>query len=420
MGYFNFKFLKKLLSKIFTKKALVYIIIFLLIIIFKSNVFGATTPTEGVNDVYEEIRNQQLDRQNTLVFFLYPPFYQNTDMWQHVFLPLFQKCNSEGYFLWVEDFYNNNVNTNETLISIRLLKEPNSISNGNYLSTNGKTYTIKKAVFNNAELHTITYYHDTNSANDVVSYSDISILINLQRFKSPALLELENLIARRQAGLSEDYTTILNQMGSYLDNLNSINNQLLSTINSFTNVLNQISSNTSNNYSQQLGVITNKIDDILTDNETIISQNNDMIQQQQQINQNLEQVSSDLKDIKNTLTDSTVDSTASDLPSINVTDTTENGIDNIFSSIYNAFCVGQAQDIVFPIPFTNKNITLSPYYVKDMLENNGASWVYTFIQAFWGYLIGRFIIKDVSNKINKIKSGNIENIQNNNIKEDML
>ena len=418
MGYFNFKFLKKLLSKIFTKKALVYIIIFLIIIILKSNVFATTT--NGVDDVYEQARSLQLDRQNSLVFFLYPPFYENTDMWQQIFLPIFQKVNNDGFWLVVQDFFNSNTNTNETIIKIRLLKDPTTISDGNFLASNGTIYSIKNAVFNNAELHTITYYHNTNSANDVVSYSDYTILNNLQRLKSPALLELENLISRRIAGLNEDYTTILNQMGSYLDNLNSINNQLLSTINSFTNVLNQISSNTSNNYSQQLGVITNKIEDILTDNDTIISQNNDMIEQQQQINQNLEQVSSDLKDIKDTLTDSTVDSTASDLPSINVNDTTENGIDNIFSSIYNAFCVGQAQDIVFPIPFTNKNITLSPYYVKDMLENNGASWVYTFIQAFWGYLIGRFIIKDVSNKINKIKSGNIENIQNNNIKEDML
>ena len=418
MGYFNFKFLKKLLSKIFTKKALVYIIIFLLIIILKSNVFATTT--NGVDNVYEQARSLQLDRQNSLVFFLYPPFYENTDMWQQIFLPIFQKVNDEGYWLVVQDFLNSNSNTNETIIKIRLLKDATSINDGNFLASNGTIYSIKNAVFNNAELHTITYYHNTNSANDVVSYSDFTILNNLQRLKSPALLELENLISRRVAGLTEDYSTILNQMGSYLDNLNSINNQLLSTINSFTNVLNQISSNTSNNYSQQLGVITNKIEDILTDNDTIISQNNDMIQQQQQINQNLEQVSSDLKDIKDTLTDSTVDSTASDLPSIDVTDTTQNGIDNIFSSIYNAFCVGQAQDIVFPIPFTNKNITLNPYYVKDMLENNGASWVYTFIQAFWGYLIGRFIIKDVSNKINKIKSGNIENIQNNNIKEDML
>ena len=156
--------------------------------------------------------------------------------------------------------------------------------------------------------------------------------------------------------------------------------------------------------------INNNYRSVLEEIKTNINNNTSAIQEQTDA----------INNQTNIITDSTVDSTASDLPSIDVTDTSQTGIDNIFSSMYNAFCVGQAQDIVFPIPFTNKNITLSPYYVKDMLENNGASWVYTFIQAFWGYIIGRFIIKDVSNKINKIKSGNIENIQNNNIKEDML
>ena len=127
-----------------------------------------------------------------------------------------------------------------------------------------------------------------------------------------------------------------------------------------------------------------------------------------------------INDLNDNITDDTITSGASDLPSISVNDPSQNGIDNIFQSIYNAFCTGQAQDIVFPIPFTNKSITLSPYYVRDMLTNNGATWVYTLIQAFWGYLIGRFIVSDISKKINKIKSGNIENVENENIKEEML
>ena len=55
-----------------------------------------------------------------------------------------------------------------------------------------------------------------------------------------------------------------------------------------------------------------------------------------------------------------------------------------------------------------------------MLANSGANWVITIIEAFWWYLISRFIIKDVANKISKMKSGNIEDIENSNIKEDML
>lgn len=138
------------------------------------------------------------------------------------------------------------------------------------------------------------------------------------------------------------------------------------------------------------------------------------------IQQGNQQNHEDIQELKDTMTDSTVESTASDLPSTNVNDISAEGINTIFQSIYNAFCTGNAQDIVFPIPFTGKNITLSPYYVRDMLNNNGATWVYTLIQAFWGYLIGRYIVKDVSKKITKIKGGNIENIENDNIKEEML
>lgn len=111
---------------------------------------------------------------------------------------------------------------------------------------------------------------------------------------------------------------------------------------------------------------------------------------------------------------------ANDLPSISVNDPTQDGIGTIFQALYNAFCTGNAQNIVFPIPFTNKNITLDPYYVQNMLQQNNASWVLTFIQAFWGYLFGRFIIKDMASKIRKIKSGNIEGLQDTNIKEEML
>lgn len=55
-----------------------------------------------------------------------------------------------------------------------------------------------------------------------------------------------------------------------------------------------------------------------------------------------------------------------------------------------------------------------------MLSNNGANWIITIIQAFWWYIISRFIIKDIMRKIRKIKQGNFESIQDTNIKEDML
>lgn len=75
---------------------------------------------------------------------------------------------------------------------------------------------------------------------------------------------------------------------------------------------------------------------------------------------------------------------------------------------------------MFPIPNTDKNITLSANYTYNMLNTDDNRWLITIIQAFWWYIISRFIITDIIDKIRKIKQGNFENIENSNIKEDML
>lgn len=153
-----------------------------------------------------------------------------------------------------------------------------------------------------------------------------------------------------------------------------------------------------------------------------------ILEQQQQTNDKLDdinntqqQTNDKIDNLDNTITDSNIDDITNDsLPSDNTNDITSEGVNGIFTSIYNAFCTGDTQDIVFPIPFTNKNISLSADYVSSSLENSGANFVIVIVQAFWWYLISRFIIKDVMNKINKIKSGNIEDIETTNIRGDML
>lgn len=142
---------------------------------------------------------------------------------------------------------------------------------------------------------------------------------------------------------------------------------------------------------------------------------------QGQILQQQEQINNNLSNIDNSINDSSIDDITSDtLPSDTTTDITAEGVNGIFTSIYNAFCVGNAQDIVFPIPFTDKSITLPSNYVRNALNSSGATFIITLIEAFWWYLISRFIVKDIMNKINKIKSGNIEDIETTNIRGDML
>ena len=143
-------------------------------------------------------------------------------------------------------------------------------------------------------------------------------------------------------------------------------------------------------------------------------------EREQDLQNSINQQTQSIDNINNTITDSTVDSSSIELPTDNTNDPTQSGVDNIFQTIYNSFTSGTAQDIVFPIPFTNKSIILPANYIYNSLNNNNASWIITIIQAFWLYLISRFIITDIMSKIRKIKQGNLDNIENSNIKEDML
>lgn len=173
-----------------------------------------------------------------------------------------------------------------------------------------------------------------------------------------------------------------------------------------------ISSNVTQDYINQL----NQQTATSTDNDTTQELQNSIKDQTNAINNQTQSIDN----INNSITDSSVDSSSIDLPTDNTQDPTQSGVDNIFQTIYNSFTSGTAQDIIFPIPFTDKSITLQANYIYNMLNNNNASWIITIIQAFWWYLISRFIITDIMKKIRKIKQGNFENLQNSNIKEDML
>ena len=160
-------------------------------------------------------------------------------------------------------------------------------------------------------------------------------------------------------------------------------------------------------------------------NDTTNKDINDTIKDTNEKLDNIEGSISDtnekLDNLEDTVTDSDVNvDIESELPKIEIEDPTSEGINTIFNAFYNAFCTGESIDIVFPIPYTEKNIRISPYYVRDMLNNNGAGWVYMFIQAYWAYIFGRFILKDIADKIHKIKSGDVETLGAYNVKEEML
>lgn len=105
------------------------------------------------------------------------------------------------------------------------------------------------------------------------------------------------------------------------------------------------------------------------------------------------------------------------LPTDNSTDITSSGFDNIFNTIYNTISGTSSNPYVITLPFVNKSFTISK---ETVYGNLNLGLLGTLINTVWFFIVSIFIVKDISKKINKIKSGNIDNIENNNIKEDML
>lgn len=120
--------------------------------------------------------------------------------------------------------------------------------------------------------------------------------------------------------------------------------------------------------------------------------------------------------MQNTITDSSVD-VSTDLPKDTTQDITATGFDNLFGSIRNTFTTGRAQDLKVTIPFTNKSFTINSSNVYNGLE---FGIVGNLINTFWWFCVSSYIVHDIYKKINAIKSGNIDSIENTNIKESML
>lgn len=135
------------------------------------------------------------------------------------------------------------------------------------------------------------------------------------------------------------------------------------------------------------------------------------------INNGINNVNSSVNNLNDTINNDNVNVDSSTLPGDNTNDITEGGFNNIFNQIYTTFTSGTSKDLVITIPFTDKSFTIN---AANVYGNVNLGFVKTLIEAFWYFVISYFIVKDISKKINKIKSGDIEHVEENNIKEDLL
>lgn len=143
------------------------------------------------------------------------------------------------------------------------------------------------------------------------------------------------------------------------------------------------------------------------------------------IQQSINEMKETMNDINNTINEEPNEEEANtDLQNMipdTTTDITSGGFNTIFDTIRNEFINPTNKRINITIPFTNKSFiinTMSIYGGKYFEIRNSV--LGQLITSFWWFSLGYFIYSDIAHIINKVKSGNIEDIENTNIKEDLL
>lgn len=99
-------------------------------------------------------------------------------------------------------------------------------------------------------------------------------------------------------------------------------------------------------------------------------------------------------------------------------DITQSGFNSIFTTLQNYFTSSSGGSLTLTLPFVNKSFTISKSSVYGNFKQ--LSTIENLASLVWYFVISLYIVKQVQKMINKIKSGNLEDVVDNNIKADIL
>ena len=159
--------------------------------------------------------------------------------------------------------------------------------------------------------------------------------------------------------------------------------------------------------------------------EIIQNTTNTIIESNQQVQNSVQEQTNTIKQQQEFLTSNTVSDDSFVLPEDDTNDTTgvDDEINFIFDDIMNKFTdTSSNNSITLTFPFTNQtfDISYASVYNGVFERNNSMAYLKRIIQLGYWYIIAVFVVKDISNKVNKVKTGDIDKIQTGNIKEDLL
>lgn len=363
MGYFNY-FIKCVIRNITHRlckpKTLLFILIFAVLLSFCSSAFAATAvdPTEwdtnlpGAeqhDNIYDTLRNIQIDYQNQFITKVYALYSINPTEWKTNIQYLFNDftyagSGQRGILVTFNDgvFY----------VSTYAYTEV-------YKNTSDSVYSFSNIHFNSTSFDSATVSRRYLTANNVFYGSSGEITTQTE----PSAFFFV---------LSERWIDLFIDFGIITPNTDA---EILSKLQELIN-----RSNSSN-----------------TEIKDAIQEGNQLQQEQNQI----QQEQNDL------IKDDNVNTDGLRFAQDDTTNPTTDGFNSLFNTVYNAFCTTSSEPLTISLPYIDKSFTIQPNLVSNGMQKAGLGVVVTLINSFYYYSVCLYIYKDISHIIDNLKSGNI-------------
>lgn len=368
----------------YCKKFFIAILIFLFVFCFTSSVFATnpqpvdptgsfTTSQGGYSEQRDNVYDTLLEYQANVQRRFISKCYANIDnsSYKTVLVRLYDQFKGMGsngkFFVFSENY--SGYDSSYTVYTAYTGDLSRSVTN---------QFVIDNTAFSHVATYTGTFYDICGIANDAYVtnpvYSKTVTLTQPVAFCRSLVPEFIQLF--KDFGLIEN-----EQLAQILTALINCQNSLIVLRNQNTNLGNFIK-NEGSQTRQEIQNSTDKINDNLNNNDT-----------------------SEVDTSGITNSDTTVD-------------ITQDGFNSIFTTLQTYFTSNNGGSLTLTIPFVNKSITISKATVYGNFKQ--LSTIENLASLAWYFVISLYIVKQVQKMINKIKSGNLEDVVDNNIKADIL
>ena len=405
------------------KNLIVFILVGLLLLTFLTQAgYCATTEVPNPNEsiLTDFIFTTYEQRYAQLFSIMIPEFINDTDFWRDCLKPtIYDYLTARHSLLSYAGFVDK-----DDQISIQFTQNWTTTSTTDAttpVSVGGTLYLVNLVKLNSADTFNIVYDKSKKTFTKNRPYGNImepSILMSGSSnvvYKPSIIYDFVKFVEsydRSQAGGGVGVTESYNQVLA----------DILAT-------LNKIEENTQNTGagggSVDVSGIVDKLDELIKVQQDMIkAQEKAQSLTQEQLDTAKEQLKAqqqqveEQKKMNDFLKDDNVDQSNMTVPTDNTKDPTESGFDNIFSTVQKKLTSDDYEDIVIPIPFTEKSITIDPDFLYKALGKD--NFIITLISSLTYFFVSSFIVKDIARIVDKIKTGDITSSAETNIKTDML